>query len=1448
MRKIETNWIVATLVAVLLAAVGVGCAQDVGDIDRTQPDKIKKSLFNDGDEWYYVQTVTDTDFQGSFVFSALESPLKRIEWKITQDNLYAYSTVDPVEGLTDEQTGEDKQLGAVAIFPITQHFDVQRQYNPQTGEPSNVIVENSSDKPWFEREYMRVDWSQNMVDGQGMFGSEFGTFSSVAWNPPQESDEVNPNRTIIGEDYIDVTVQYAFQPDLMACFNNLGYDSIAYCEGGKIRARNSFMRITDEMKSDDYEPLVYNDTKYLTENGRRSGEELKTDQIQDPASQYYFEVQCNSATADFLMQEYGNTTEGCETASFDFHKRFGYFRTRRLKYDEERPQVDPNRRYYANRWDIWTEVDGETKPKPIVYHLNAGYPQDMIPAAKEVESQWDKTFKDAVRLKGGYESIDAVTADLQETYGDDRMFKIKENSCHPGPLVDWKSEFGNTRSADRRDIQTLFTDAVESDATGEALKQELWSLPVDERKQLCANLEWATEKRSSEDARFNWEQLGDLRYSFFNWVREYNGYWSGYGPSSADPLTGEIISGDANYAGTPLRRTAAYATDIVQYLNGELSNQDIRYGTHIRDHVTSVQDRQAQQALEAETSPENRIPAAAEREMRQRAGLNPSEVSPTNFEGIPDFEDQPDILKLKGKEGFMKEANRISRSIHQAKESDTTYTEFYEKPQVKNLLMKDTNFQMLVEATAFQKYGPNYNQDDVHQTYLDVTVPKRHLAKQEASQRWMAENNIFSANNTVRAVEGLVTYEGVAEYFKGKPREEIKRYFTDNVFIGTQLHEVGHTVGLRHNFSASMDALNYHDAYWNIQKEILTNDNLTQADADSLTGDMAEQATGIEGINYASEEEFKQASVMDYTGDLTGRWAGLGKYDQAAINFAYAEHVQVWDDSFEIPDLLWYQEWTGDYTDLPAIYGKWDGNDFENADTQTKLDGIEVIQNARKWVPIEDAIEERRQGILRSTRDWQNRDLDSSNRPFIERTVSYNFCSDGRADYVLGCDTFDHGANHTEIVNHAFNKYRFFQPFWRYKGQSIDNLNQNVVNYQNRVLSTFQVAQRPFRYYSLYQWYDLGSYTDDLLSASLDSINFYAEVLSTPEPGRYCKYDPTNYDWNENWYYGGLNNTYLPAGSHRQGGECQGSADPIDIPRGPGQYYNYKLTNDWGPGESPRVERVGTHVDKLMATVSFFNISANWINNSFLTDQRSTNITFWTLFREEMLDWMGSLIIGDFSGFGGMWDDTGGEYEPPKVVDPEVFGTGEPPTNSLQQQGVRIRTNHSFNHEFQTLAGAMLTNTTWQDFSVDFDQYIKIVKNENDKQEFAPGTQVHEFVHPITKVVYKAPQTADGRSISVKLVEWANDIKGDYLMADCAYSNFSVSDESARATLENACDTENFEFAFTEGQDVDLSTTEGRQDYQEYLDSVRDSSLDAVESVVAKMTMVRDISELTDYN
>ena len=48
----------------------------------------------------------------------------------------------------------------MAAFKIQSHFDVKRSYNPGTGEELNVIEENANDSPWYDRQFMRVDWSK----------------------------------------------------------------------------------------------------------------------------------------------------------------------------------------------------------------------------------------------------------------------------------------------------------------------------------------------------------------------------------------------------------------------------------------------------------------------------------------------------------------------------------------------------------------------------------------------------------------------------------------------------------------------------------------------------------------------------------------------------------------------------------------------------------------------------------------------------------------------------------------------------------------------------------------------------------------------------------------------------------------------------------------------------------------------------------------------------------------------------------------------------------------------------------------------------------------------------------------------------------------------------------------------------------------------------------------
>ena len=57
MKRIFKPLGLAITAAFFSGALGAGCSETVGDIDRTQPDKLHKSLFAPQHVWYYKQTV-----------------------------------------------------------------------------------------------------------------------------------------------------------------------------------------------------------------------------------------------------------------------------------------------------------------------------------------------------------------------------------------------------------------------------------------------------------------------------------------------------------------------------------------------------------------------------------------------------------------------------------------------------------------------------------------------------------------------------------------------------------------------------------------------------------------------------------------------------------------------------------------------------------------------------------------------------------------------------------------------------------------------------------------------------------------------------------------------------------------------------------------------------------------------------------------------------------------------------------------------------------------------------------------------------------------------------------------------------------------------------------------------------------------------------------------------
>ncbi len=125
-------------------------------------------------------------------------------------------------------------------------------------------------------------------------------------------------------------------------------------------------------------------------------------------------------------------------------------------------------------------------------------------------------------------------------------------------------------------------------------------------------------------------------------------------------------------------------------------------------------------------------------------------------------------------------------------------------------------------------------------------------------------------------------------------------------YKGVAQHEMGHTLGLRHNFIGSTDQRNYVDNYYAPENyPAMMNgikEKLIEAQADA---DYNPATFGIKAYRYKKAFEtdinyYTYTSVMDYQREVYIHAVGLGKYDLAALKFVYGrsfEQVKIAGDA-----------------------------------------------------------------------------------------------------------------------------------------------------------------------------------------------------------------------------------------------------------------------------------------------------------------------------------------------------------------------------------------------------------------------------------------------------------------------------------------------------------------------------------------------------------------------
>ena len=795
-----------------LTAYWTGCAQDVGDIDRTQPNRIEKNAFEG--EWYFRQTVVDVNATAMSSFIGYEGQAYRVVFDIQENQLIARQFDEDIigieQGAPHGRPGQANRVGynPVAAWRVSSHFDVQRSYNASTGEQSNVISENASDRPWYERNYVRVDWTRNLIDTQvdPLFGVQAVSSLTVT---PQDSGEAptlrferNENGTVV---YFDVLNTYVLSPSWIDCILYFGFPLYdGWCGPETVQVRSSFWRILDETP---YEPRVYTD--------------------------------------------------------FDM-TRFGFFRVERAVYDPRYGARDEGRIMLAKRWHIWERdydaqgrliPEAERVPRPIVFYGSLDFPEDLIEPSFDIAEQYSLAFRRTVAAVQG-RSMDTVP----------RMFYFCLN---PGG-----TNLTPPENATERQRQAY-------EVSNQAYRDGICEQPgVD-------------------------KLLGDIRFSYFNWIHTLQRTGpAGYGPSSADPRTGRIFNANANMYGDVVNSYAQFGLDMIRMIEGELDPIAYGYGDAVRAYFAELRERGGD--LFFQKSADGSLPRSIRDALYAMEQREQREIRFDQFLQNPNvqvaFAEGPNAFRLRNE----RQASRLPELAGTRLEREAML------PELRQLLIP--------EHLSAHAQGANVDWEDVLSPVRYASL-ETFMRLHERRERDLLAQNIHSASfydNLLMATVNRV------RQFRESIRDEVADDFELNertwillrqlIYRSIQEHEVGHTVGLRHNFEASTDALNYFPQYWALRQELTFDQDCdgrgfrtfpatglgeglpAPAPCDGFSSPEQEaeiHARVLRELELRGVHEFSLASVMDY-GNPWGAFPGLGLYDYAAIAFGYGNLVEVW--------------------------------------------------------------------------------------------------------------------------------------------------------------------------------------------------------------------------------------------------------------------------------------------------------------------------------------------------------------------------------------------------------------------------------------------------------------------------------------------------------------------------------------------------------------------------
>jgi hypothetical protein len=943
--------LVGLVVMVAWASIGLGCAQERGAINQVQANALSKHFFvgpnlsdpSDDPEFYMRNTVIDVPDganngaaqpstncspqpcnpgQTSGLFTATYAqPLNRIKWEISETVLIARLTYELVQNSDYHGARTTDNGQVVAMFNITSQFDIRRSYNPQTGEETNIITENTTDRPWYQREYFRVDWSQNLVtDGYAVDTlSMLGIIGGVTWEPESYfiDDPSSPDAPVFDQDsgYFDVTTKAYATPQTVATpFGTFPACDLPQAWGGsgvgtncnptEVTLRLSFRQV----KSTDYEPVDW--------DGNR---------------------------------EYA----------------FGWFTQDRYGYDRNYGVVDQEWHRFASRYNIWQQshVEGaqcgidfwrDSNGNVINYQVNGqgsflSDPKTGLPipaGAGQAGQHFPGTPIGAdpnrdLNHNGTSDDCEFSNAagELQNPGSQCDVFtqrcdiplyarKTKTIPWYYGPDSD-PTLFPATANAlgqwnlavKRAALIGQNVEATRVNQTGIPTQQltEAWlAADIASGKPtvpnifvLCHNPTIdADDPACTPNGKQVYARLGDIRYNLVEILpNPQTGSPWGIMVDADDPLTGEKVATSVNEWGAVLDIAAQGTEDLIRWINGEISSAQIASGQYLNFWV---------RATDADTK-QFKGQTLSKKEQQSRLNSIDPKLGMLNGLTKQDFALPAQIRQLQAAQNLAQNLGPSLDASFEAQRQALIGSTFEAQLISPNMLLaSDQDPKSPLSPSAIAQASPLQGANPGLNAWInnlrDQTMGENGSCMVEQPE---PDSLVGLARQAARLyplpTDTSSPNYGAELYARD---QKLHQWIREQFHIAVIAHEMGHSMGLRHNFTGSVDALNYHPEYWQLRSNNnkehycgYASGGFDSAPLDATTPHTnGDDCIGPRWVDPVTDTEVNgliwkwgSSTVMDYPGDQTQDMNDIGLYDKAAMRFGYADVVDVDTDTTVSP-------------------------------------------------------------------------------------------------------------------------------------------------------------------------------------------------------------------------------------------------------------------------------------------------------------------------------------------------------------------------------------------------------------------------------------------------------------------------------------------------------------------------------------------------------------------